>query len=344
MPPAHNRESGAEPKGEAVDQANKFCSKEAIAHPSVAAASPSGAGLIVLQTLALFRHPLAPREIAQRAQLPLRTVYYWLSKFLKLGYVERIGKPRSPGVLYALTREGRRALTRSRALMLQSYTGQARTKPRMQNLQNGSMQNQQNSGSCSNACSPAKPAKPVENVKPSGASLSGRVRLSGLRARAEPERLVRRLREILRELRGIARELEGLGFVLRLPLVPTLDGSPHGRLEAALRGSYPPVRDYLRSLGVGMPQKRVKSIVFYASKGVVHCDMPISPDVLSAVDGVENVLLLEAHRGWLAVAVGTAKLTALGYPRELVALAALGIIGYFVAGLDGFLAQNPQNA
>jgi hypothetical protein len=184
----------------------------------------------------------------------------------------------------------------------------------------------------------------VENVKLAGASLSGRAKLSGPRARAEAEGLVRRLREILRELQGIARELEGLGLVLRLPLVPVLDGSPHGRLEAALRGSYPPVRDYLRSLGVGMPQKRVKSIVFYASKGVFHCDMPVSPEVLSAVDSVENVLLLEAHRGWLAVAVGTAKLTALGYPRELIALAALGIIGYLVEGLDGFLAQNLQNA
>jgi len=329
MPPSHKRKSGAEPIGKTGKRVNKLCSKEAVAHPVVTAPVVSGAGLTVLLTLSRFRHPLAPSEIIRHSGLPRRTVFRWLSKLLRLGYVERIGKPRSVGVVYALTSEGRHALTSARSGTL--FTGQARTKLRMQNLQNG--------GSASeHTCKTCK----TENY--TGGLLRGHVRLSGPRARAEPERLVRRLREILRELQGIARELEGLGFVLRLPLVPTLDGSPHGRLEAALRGSYPPVRDHLRSLGVGMPQKRVKSIVFYASKGVVHCDMPVSPDVLSAVDGVENVLLLEAHRGWLAVAVGTAKLTALGYPRELIALAALSIIGYFVAGLDGFLAQNPQNA
>lgn len=33
-------------------------------------------------------------------------MYYWLSKFVRDGYVERVGKPRAPGVFYRVTRRG----------------------------------------------------------------------------------------------------------------------------------------------------------------------------------------------------------------------------------------------
>lgn len=258
--PRHKRNSGAGPSGKVTKQVNKPSVKEAVAH-SVAVAHPvTGAGLVVLQTLGRFRHPLAPKEIAQRSGLPRRTVHYWLSKFLKCGYVERIGKPRSPGVLYALTREGRRALTSSRFSCCTVFTGQACTKPRMQNLQN--------SGS-----SHAKPAK------------------------------------------------------LSLPLTVTLDGSAHGRLEVGVRAPYGPVRDYLRALGVRMPRKRVRSVVYYAKKGRVHCDMPVSPEALSIEN--ENALLLMLNRVWLSLVTAAAVLSAVGVPRELVVATVAGVEGYF---------------
>jgi DNA-binding transcriptional ArsR family regulator len=62
----------------------------------------AGAGLAVLQALLRSEHPLASREIAQRAQLPRRTVDYWLSRLIEQGYVERVGKPHSRGAAYAL--------------------------------------------------------------------------------------------------------------------------------------------------------------------------------------------------------------------------------------------------
>jgi DNA-binding transcriptional ArsR family regulator len=62
----------------------------------------AGAGLAVLQALLRSEHPLASREIAQRAQLPRRTVDYWLSRLIEQGYVERVGKPHSRAAAYAL--------------------------------------------------------------------------------------------------------------------------------------------------------------------------------------------------------------------------------------------------
>ena len=279
--------SGAGPNGRGAEHSDKLCAREAFGHPA-APAAVTGAGVVVLQTLARFRHPLAPGEIVSKSGLPRSTVYYWLSKLVRLGYVERVGKPRSVGVVYALTREGRRALVAARSAALgrvgHRFTGQARLKRR------------------------------------AGGRREGVARVLG-------------------RLRGVLRELRGLGLVLPLPLVPVLDGGVAGRLEAGTRSPYAPVRDYLRGLGVGMPRRRVKSVVCYAAGGWSHCDMPISPDVLSAVDSPENVLLLESCRLWHGGAVISAVLGALGYPPELVMLvfgaAAAG--GHFVGGLDSYL-------
>jgi DNA-binding MarR family transcriptional regulator len=296
MPPAHKRKSGAEPIGKTNKRVNKRFAKEAVAHPSVTAPVVSGAGLAVLLTLSRFRHPLAPSEIVQHSGLARRTVFRWLSKLLRLGYVERIGKPRSPGVLYALTGEGRRALTSARSGTV--FTGQARTKPRLQNLQNSNS-------------SPERACKTCKTVKVSASALSGHVKLS---EEAGPARLV-------------------------LPLTVTLDGSARGRLELAMRASYAPVRGYLGSLGVNMPRKRVKSVVCYASNGKIHFDMPVSPDVLSAVDHLENAVLLSLSRVWLVVVAGVAVLTAAGVPPERVCAALCGVLGYFASH-----QQNLQNA
>jgi DNA-binding transcriptional ArsR family regulator len=56
--------------------------------------------------VASFRHGASPQDIVVRSGLPRRTVYYWLSKFVRDGYVERVGRPRSPGVFYRVTRRG----------------------------------------------------------------------------------------------------------------------------------------------------------------------------------------------------------------------------------------------
>jgi hypothetical protein len=81
-----------------------------------------------------------------------------------------------------------------------------------------------------------------------------------------------------------------------------------------------------------MPRKRVKSVVYYAAKGRVHCDMPVSPDVLS-VECPENALLLTLNRVWLSLVSAAAVLSAVGVPRELVVAAVAGVEGYFVGQL-----------
>jgi hypothetical protein len=120
---------------------------------------------------------------------------------------------------------------------------------------------------------------------------------------------------------------------LSLPLTVTLDGSAHGRLEVGVRAPYGPVRDYLRALGVNMPRKRVRSVVYYAKKGRVHCDMPVSPEALSSVDYLENALLLTLNRVWLSLVSAAAVLSAVGVPRELVVATVAGVEGYFVGQL-----------
>ena len=253
--------SGAGPNGRGAEHTDKLCAREAFGHPA-APAAVTGAGVVVLQTLARFRHPLAPGEIVSKSGLPRSTVYYWLSKLVRLGYVERVGKPRSAGVVYALTREGRRALVAARSAALgrvgHRFTGQARAKPRSR---------------------------------------------SGGGSRVEP---------------------------VALPLGVVLDGSAGGRLEVGVRAPYPLVRGFLRGLGVRMPRRRVKSVVYYASRGRVHCDMPVSPGVLSAVDDLENALLLLLQRVWLSLVVAAAVLTAVGVPREVVVAAAAGVQGRLV--------------
>jgi len=87
-----------------------------------------------------------------------------------------------------------------------------------------------------------------------------------------------------------------------------------------------------------MPRKRVKSVVCYASNGVVHFDMPVSPDILSAVDHLENAVLLALNRVWLVVVVGMAVLRAAGCPKEKLVAVVEGIDGYFASHL-----QNLQN-
>jgi DNA-binding transcriptional ArsR family regulator len=75
-----------------------------VAHPSF---SPiTEAGKRVLHAVAGARNGIAPQDVVLRSGLPRRTVYYWLGKFVRDGYVERVGKARSPGVFYRVTRKG----------------------------------------------------------------------------------------------------------------------------------------------------------------------------------------------------------------------------------------------
>ena len=79
-----------------------------VAHPATTPAftPATETGRTVLRIVASFRHGASPQDIVVRSGLPRRTVYYWLSKFVRDGYVERVGKPRAPGVFYRVTRRG----------------------------------------------------------------------------------------------------------------------------------------------------------------------------------------------------------------------------------------------
>ena len=72
--------------------------------------------LLILSVLASSRLPVGSLELLARAQaaaggereLPRRTFYYHLRILINLGYVGRLGRPRSPGVCYYITRRGLR--------------------------------------------------------------------------------------------------------------------------------------------------------------------------------------------------------------------------------------------
>lgn len=75
--------------------------------------------LRILWVLASSNVPLSVRELIQRTGLPRRTVYYYLAQLMDAEkwsgtpLVRRVGKARSPGVLYEVTRAGRDYLERS---------------------------------------------------------------------------------------------------------------------------------------------------------------------------------------------------------------------------------------
>lgn len=58
--------------------------------------------------------PLSVRDLVGRSSLPRRTLYYYLRQLLALGLVERLGRPRSPSVVYVITSRGREYLERGR--------------------------------------------------------------------------------------------------------------------------------------------------------------------------------------------------------------------------------------
>jgi len=70
--------------------------------------------LRILRVLASSTMPLSVRDLVRRSRFPRRTLYYYLRQLLSLGLVERLGRPRSPSVVYAITSRGREYLEKGR--------------------------------------------------------------------------------------------------------------------------------------------------------------------------------------------------------------------------------------
>ena len=123
----------AAPRVADIAHSYKSCSRLNVAK-SVVAPLPPSKGYIprtAIRILSTFEprsslsFALSSREIAERTGIPRRTVNYWLRKLVAMGYVARVGKPRSPSTVYTLTYEGVRALTSSNFPLTQFLTWQS---------------------------------------------------------------------------------------------------------------------------------------------------------------------------------------------------------------------------
>jgi len=258
---------------------------------------PTGAR--VLAVLASSSVPLSVGEIQSRSGLARRTVFYWLSKLLKLGFVQRIGKPRSPGVVYTVTVDGLRALAAYR-------TGFERVQSALRSMVAGRR-----------ALLGAGGAATEQGVSVDQVGVAGGGGGFGVGFVVRGERFA------FCALRGgrwvplfvVSGLVAARGFRLPVAWWVVADGGP-GFREVGFRFSYRRLRSFLRGLGVEMP-RRVKRVVVYAKGKEVHVDAATRMRV-------DEVLTVGPYGAWkqflLAFAGAALALLAAGVDRRFLML------------------------
>ena len=214
--------------------------------------TPNGAR--VLEALASSRLPLGASELLARTGLRRRTLFWWLARLVDGGYVERIGRKRCPGTVYAITWEGYRLLASYRSSF-------ERVQEHLRTAVSGAARALWGGGG---GVSSAASSSAGGGVSVSG-GVSGGVVVAGERAALCVYRKGRWVPVV--EL-GLVR-VGGLRLG-RIPWWVVADGGG-GFREVGFRASWRRLRRLFRLLGVEMP-KRVKRVVVYAKGKEVHVD------------------------------------------------------------------------
>jgi len=266
-----------------------------------------------LEVLAGSSVPLGVSELLERTGLKRRTLFWWLARLADRGYVQRIGRKRCIGTVYTITWEGLRLLASYRSSF-------ERVQKRLRTAVSGAARAVWGDGGgvlFSEAAAGAGESGGVSGVSASGgvsgvsASSAGGVRVVRERAALCVYRKGRWVPVV--EL-GLV-DVRGLGRAARVPWWVVADGGS-GFREVGFRVSYRRLRRLFRLLGVELP-KRVKRVVVYAKGKEVHVDAATKVPL----DEVVSVGVYAAWRQYLLAFAGSAlALMSAGFDRRFLQL------------------------
>jgi DNA-binding MarR family transcriptional regulator len=291
----------------------------------------------ILEVLASSNVPLGVSELLERTGLNRRTMFWWLARLVDKGYVQRIGRKRCPGTVYAITWEGLRLLAfyrsnfeRVKKHLQTTVAGRSRLL-----LGDGGGSFRFGGGDGDNVVSDAAVGVGVDAA--GGVSSSGVAAVSsvagfgvgGGNGGVVWERaalcVYRRGRWVpvvglgLVNASGLVSQLAagggGGGRVGRVPWWVVADGG-RGFREVGFRASYRRLRRLFRLLGVELP-KRVKRVTVYAKGKEVHVDAA----TLMPLDEIVTVGSYGARKQYLLAFAGAAlALLAAGFDKRFLQL------------------------
>jgi hypothetical protein len=290
----------------------------------------------VLEALASSRLPLGASEILERTGLRRRTLFWWLARLVEGGFVQRIGRKRCPGAVYSITWEGLRLLASYRSSfervqrqLRTTVSGAARA------LRGGGFwlgEGGCGGGATALRSAPSGAAAVSAAAAAAGVGVSaGGSPVSAPSAASRGNGGVARERAALCVYRGgrwvpvvelglvnasdLLSRLAAGGGRLRVPWWVVADGGS-GFREVGFRASYRRLRRLLRLLGVEMP-KRVKRVVVYAKGKEVHVDAATKVPL----DEIVAVGPYAARQQYLLAFAGSAlALLAAGFDRRFLQL------------------------
>ena len=207
--------------------------------------------------MAASRLPLSASELLERTGLRRRTLFWWLARLVEGGFVQRIGRKRCLGTVYAITWEGLRLLASYRSSF-------ERVQRRLRTEVSGGARALLGDGGGGASA----------GARLSGGS-SGGVGGGVVRERAalcvyRKGRWVPVVELGLVNASGLLSLLAAGGGRLRVPWWAVADGGG-GFREVGFRAPWRRLRRLLRLLGAEVP-RRVKRVVVYAKGKELHVD------------------------------------------------------------------------
>jgi DNA-binding transcriptional ArsR family regulator len=269
----------------------------------------------VLETLASSRLPLGASELLERTGLRRRTLFWWLARLVEGGFVQRIGRKRCPGAVYAITWEGLRLLASYRSSfervqqqLRTAVSGAARAL--LEGGGGGGASGGVGGGGASGVSSAAGGVSAASRA--GGAAVVARERAALCVYRKG--RWVPVVELGLVNVSGLLSRLAG-GGGLRVPWWVVADGGS-GFREVGFRVPYRRLRRLLRLLGVELP-RRVKRVTVYAKGKEVHVDAATK----MPLDEIVAVGPYGARQQYLVAFAGSAlALLAAGFDRRFLQL------------------------
>jgi DNA-binding MarR family transcriptional regulator len=285
----------------------------------------------ILEVLASSNVPLGVSELLERTGLNRRTMFWWLARLVDKGYVQRIGRKRCPGTVYAITWEGLRLLAfyRSNFERVKKHL-QTTVAGRSRLLLGDGGDSFRFGGGDGESMFVVSDAAVGVGVDAAGVAASSTVSsgVGGGNGGVVWERaalcVYRKGRWVpvvglgLVNASGLVSQLAGGGGGGRVGRVPwwvVADGG-RGFREVGFRASYRRLRRLFRLLGVELP-KRVKRVTVYAKGKEVHVDAA----TLMPLDEIVTVGPYGARKQYLLAFAGAAlALLAAGFDKRFLQL------------------------
>jgi len=273
-------------------------------------------GARVLEVLAASRLPLGASELLERTGLRRRTLFWWLARLVEGGFVQRIGRKRCPGAVYAITWEGLRLLAsyRSNFERVQRQLRTAASGAARALLEGGG--GGASGGGAGGGASGVSSVSAAAGAGVSSAGGASAASRAGGAAVVAGERVALCVHRKGRWVPVVEVGLVRAGLRLgRVPWWVVADGGS-GFREVGFRAPYRRLRRLLRLLGAEVP-KRVKRVVVYAKGKELHVDAATKVPL----DEIVAVGPYAARHQYLVAFAGSAlALLAAGFDRRFLQL------------------------